>query len=368
MSKNSKQSNLTPNQYKSAKVAFLGDVSLNDDYVEFYKNKKKPFNQITPLMNSFDYVVGNLECMAEGQDGENTLKVPRLKTTVNTLEYLKDINLNCALLAHNHIYDNLMDGYKKTTSYLRSNDIDFLGAGESIKDSEEPLIVELDGIKLCMLNYVTSDTNPSLPDNAEVYLNHFDKEKIIKDIKSNKDKVDHVVLLLHWGGRHEGAYYPDYDLPELGKIFIDNGADIIIGNHSHTWQPYEIYKEKYIFYSLGNFCFSDAYEFNYEINQARATKSVIVEVDFSKKDYTIHLHPIRNIKGYIKKDMSILKEHTKRQHIFSLINKHKLFWTLYHYQHKYLFPIYYYFFGNSRTFLTQFKRLELSKIKYYFFR
>jgi len=51
-------------------------------------------------------------------------------------------------------------------------------------------------------------------------------------------------MFLHWGGNMEGAKFPDWNQPKEAKDFIDAGADLIVGNHSHTIQPYEIYKGK----------------------------------------------------------------------------------------------------------------------------
>ena len=120
-----------------------------------------------------------------------------------------------------------------------------------------PLIISENGVTIGLLNYVTQDTNPNLPENAGICLNMFDEHKAEQDILSLKPKVDHVVVLLHWGGRVEGGMFPDFDQPGIARQLIDCGADLIIGHHSHTFQPVEVYKGKHIFYSLGNFCFSD---------------------------------------------------------------------------------------------------------------
>jgi len=351
-----------------AKISFLGDIALNDDYILLKKDKKKPFKEVSSFLKDSNYVIGNLECMLQGKDGENELKIPRLKTTLETFNYLNEINLNCALLAHNHIYDNLVDGYIKTIDFLNKNQIDSLGAGLSRKEACQPLIKTINDLEFCFLNYVTLDTNPKLPNDSKIYLNELEKDNVLNDIKKYRKNCDYIILLFHWGGGHEGGNFPEMYQSVLAKRFIDKGADLIIGNHSHTFQPYEIYKGKYIFYSLGNFCFSNIDEFQYEINQNRATKSIILTIHFSKNNYSIDIKPIKNNNSYIENDNKLLYEYDKRQKIFSLMKNSKFLWISYHYYHKYLFPIYYYFLGNNRNPIDRLKKIKLKKIKFYFLR
>jgi hypothetical protein len=270
------------------KVSFLGDIAFNGDYIELYKKKQNPFERLKENLFVADYVIGNLECMAKGNTGENLKKRPRLTSTYETLNFLKNINLNIACLAQNHIYDHLEDGFAKTVDFLENNQIKYLGASNEQSDIDKSLILEKGGVKIGLLNYVTFDTNPNIPDNAGVYLNFFDIEKCKTDIRKIKSTVDHVVLSLHWGGKVEGGFYPDSLQQQIGRALIDNGADLIIGHHSHTVQPFEKYRGKYIFYSLGNFCFSDFwFEDRFYFLPKRRKITLILDVYFSKKSYNI---------------------------------------------------------------------------------
>ncbi len=310
-------------------ISFVGDISFNDSYIEYYKKEINPFENILPLLRSKDYVIGNLECMAEGGRGENLLKKPRLTTTVDTLDYLNTLNVNVVSLAQNHIYDHLEEGFIKTTSFLKNNNILYLGASLNKTDAEKSLIISKEGITIGFLNYVTSDTNPKMPSDAKVYLNNFTIEKVISDVKELKKKANHVVLLLHWGGRVEGGLFPDFDQPELAKKIIDAGADLIIGHHSHTLQPYEIYKNKYIFYSLGNFCFSD-YVFDGVFNPLppRQKVSTIVSVVFEKNNYKIDLDFFINEKTTFK-NVNYLPKLKNRNNLYKILFKSVYLWKIY---------------------------------------
>lgn len=322
------------------KINFLGDISLNDDYIRLFKEGKNPFAEIEPVLAGADFVVGNLECMAKGDQGENELKKPRLTTTLETLNYLKNIRLKVASLAHNHVYDHLEDGFSKTTNFLKSNQIKYLGAGFTPEEAAKPVILKQGDISVGLLNYITGDTNPNLPENAGVILNVFDFDKCKNDILALKPQVNHIVLLLHWGGRVEGGLYPDWDQPRIARALIDAGADLIVGHHSHTIQPYEIYKGKYIFFSLGNFCFSD-YWFEGVFNPMPESRmeTVLVKVNFDKDNYDVFISYYRNNRTEFRKDLHYETVVARRNWISKTLMNKKYFWYVYYFFHKHIHPV-----------------------------
>jgi poly-gamma-glutamate synthesis protein (capsule biosynthesis protein) len=317
-------------------ISFLGDVALNGNYRVFQQNNINPFIEVQSDLQAQDFVIGNLECLARGSKGENMLKKPRIGTEVETLQLLKKINLSAATLAHNHIFDHLAEGYINTTTFLKQNNIDSLGASIRNSDVSDPLIKKINGLSFCFLNYVTRDTNPNLPENATIYLNYFDIEKAQKEIKEYRGQNDYVVLLLHWGGRVEGGFYPDWNQPIIARKLIDSGADLIIGHHTHTIQPFEIFKGKYIFYSLGNFCFSD-FVFNGEKHfvASRGERAVIITVTFNKTNYSVNQKYFKNQDGILIHYERYEYKIKWRQFIFKLISNSKLLWNLYFFYKKY---------------------------------
>lgn len=322
------------------KISFLGDISLNDKYTEMYSNGENPFVKFEQLLSDQDFVIGNLECFPKGDDGENLLKRPRLTTNYDTLNFLKNINLKIACLANNHVYDHLESGFVKARHFLESNNIKYLGAGLSEKEAAKEIIVQKNGIKVAFLNYVTEDTNPSLPLNSKLYVNIFHLGKVIKDIKDIRDKVDYVVLLLHWGGKVEGGLFPDFEQPKLARKLIDTGADLIIGHHSHTFQPFEKYKNKFIFYSLGNFAFSD-YSFNNEITPLsdRRKISPVILVDFYKNEIKVDIKVFKNALNEYIPLYNYNRKMKIKNVLFTRILKIKLCWYFYFIHFRYVLPI-----------------------------
>lgn len=61
------------------KVAFIGDISFNDAYVDLHKQGERPFDAVGRILKRYDYVIGNLECLSKGDNGENEYERLRLK-------------------------------------------------------------------------------------------------------------------------------------------------------------------------------------------------------------------------------------------------------------------------------------------------
>ena len=346
------------------KISFLGDVSLNGQYDEFYEKENKPFLKIAECLKN-SVVVGNIECFARGSQGVNELKKPRLETNVETLNYLKDFNIQIASLANNHVYDHLEDGFEKTIHFLKENKIKTIGASLENEKHKKPIIVEGSNIKVAILNYVTDDTNPNPPSDTRIKVNYFELETVIYDIHMIKESVNYVVLTLHWGGRVEGGMFPDWNQPKIAHLLIDAGADLIIGHHSHTIQPYEIYKGKHIFYSLGNFCFSN---FNFEgknhVMPKRGQHTIIPEITFYRDRYFVNNSFWRNRNEYYS-EMIMYKYKLLTNNLIFKLHKYKVFWLLYFFIHKKVNPILFYLLRNDMTTYEKLMRLNIIKFKRY---
>ncbi|MFW9875649.1 MAG: CapA family protein, partial [Candidatus Thorarchaeota archaeon] len=231
-------------------ISFLGDISLIGKYREFSAKNINPFLKISSVLQKSTYVVGNLEALSEGIYGENLLKKTRLKTDLRTLNFLKNIHVNLVTLANNHVYDNLLDGFEKTLNFLNSNSINYIGAAINTADLNKIYIEKIKSFRLAFLNYVHPDTKPSIPKNCPIKINEYKTDEIVKDIIFAKKRADYIFLLIHWG--HDNSYYPAPWQRREAKIFIEAGADFIIGHHSHTMQGFEKIGNGYAFYGLGN--------------------------------------------------------------------------------------------------------------------
>jgi poly-gamma-glutamate synthesis protein (capsule biosynthesis protein) len=101
------------------------------------------------------------------------------------------------------------------------------------------------------------------------------QDSILSAIKSIRDSVDFIIVVIHWGKERE--YHPDKKQTTMGHALINAGADLVVGHHPHVLQPIEKYRGKYIAYSLGNFVFGG------NINP-REKKTMILQTCFLKNE------------------------------------------------------------------------------------
>ena len=156
-------------------------------------------------------------------------------------------------LANNHILNYGQSGLKQTYDFLNQYQIPFY---YSHQDDYKFTTQTIDNISFGFLGYDLVTYPPNIANNiAQSEL----IEQIISDISQYNNQVDWLVISLHWGNE----YLPQAETWRVNLVhrLIDAGADIIHGHHPHVIQPSEIYKDKPIFYSLGNFIFDQSWSY-----------------------------------------------------------------------------------------------------------
>jgi gamma-polyglutamate biosynthesis protein CapA len=236
------------NEKHEIKLLFVGDVMMTR-YVE--KRIKKlnreyiyPFEKILNYLKTFDYVIANLE----GPISDKGVKVGskysfRMKPDV--AEALSKANINIVNLANNHIFDYGKVAFEDTLKNLEKNNIKHIG------NSYKPLIIEKEGVKIGFLGF--SDFLKHLEVKEGKIGIAIVNSNLSEIIKKAKEKVDILIVSFHWGEEYKKI--ANERQRKIAKIAIDSGADLVIGHHPHIIQNIEKYKDKFIFYSLGNFIF-----------------------------------------------------------------------------------------------------------------
>ncbi|MDP6415634.1 MAG: CapA family protein [Gammaproteobacteria bacterium] len=245
------------NNHTSITLQFIGDISLNGLFCnpQHHQAVADNMSEIAARLGSCDLRIGNFESPVWGTGGVNKLKSPRLCTTRQTAECLRPLGLDVALLANNHVYDCLEDGFANTTGFLNDIGVKWLGAGTSETDAARPLVLNCGDMSLGLLNYVGAETNPSLPDNSGVFVNWLDKDRVLQDVVNLATQVDKVLVFVHWG-TVEQVRYPEVRHRRLARSAIDAGAQVFVGCHAHCLQGDEQWGSGHIFYGMGNFLFS----------------------------------------------------------------------------------------------------------------
>jgi poly-gamma-glutamate synthesis protein (capsule biosynthesis protein) len=212
-----------------------------------------PFQKIAPLMRDKDLVLVNLE---------SPLSIhPRVhgffRSDPGYAQAMKEIGISMVSLANNHIFDAGEIGFLDTLKHLEEAGIPYTGAGRNFQEARLGQSVQLDGMRLRFLNY-TQYCNSGFNSIANEYPGTLplDRHLIIEDIKAAKPDTDFVFVVLHWGYENQPNVHPEQ--VKIAHALIDAGADAIIGHHPHVPHGIEIYKQRPIVYSLGNFIFGQA--------------------------------------------------------------------------------------------------------------
>ncbi len=236
-----------------SKILLLGDICLTGYSISDPHLTDRIQNSIVHI----DHIFANLEFSFHDKlipDNINYNKVSLFApSSVSTL--LSSITGVC--LANNHSMDLGYDTAKYTKELLETHNIKSWGIGANLNDARAPQIIKIDNYALAILSYSCLTTNgenyatfscPGVPPLSVEY--------VIEDIAAAKQlKSDFIMVSLHWGV--ENSHMPTPDQVAIAHKIIDEGADLIWGHHPHTIQPVELYKNKIIAYSLGNFAFRD---------------------------------------------------------------------------------------------------------------
>jgi hypothetical protein len=200
-------------------------------------------------------IIFNMELPISEQVNEKPRsKGPRLLSTPQVLSRIKSWSPGFATLATNHILDGGETGLAHTLFSLKEEGFSTVGAGMNQSDIIKPLIWETAEGSLAILNWVFAETNPDWMQVPGPNCWPGMSEASSK-LHALKKEVDWILIIAHWSDELFG--YPTLDDREIAKSLINKGADIVIGHHPHVVRGFELVAEKPIYYSLGNFFFSE---------------------------------------------------------------------------------------------------------------
>lgn len=215
--------------------------------------KNSVFDQkLTELFQQADLNITNLECPLTKFSKAIEKSGPALKAEPKMVEALKSNHFNLVTLANNHIMDYGSQGLKDTIDILDKNSISHVGAG--LKNEQIDVIYhEHNGILLAIVNFCENEWSTIAKSGYTA--NGFSEIDAFYSIKNAQSKADHVIVIHHGG--HEMYNLPSPRLKKTLRFFVDCGADVVINHHTHCVSANEVYQDKPIYYSLGNFVFDN---------------------------------------------------------------------------------------------------------------
>ena len=265
------------NTARQLKMLFFGDMMLDRhvgekikanglDYLfeELASSTKENF------FSGYDLISVNLEgAVTNNGEHYNPIMSYDFAFHPNIINQLKKYNFNFFNLANNHFADQGEQGIIETRKNLQLLNFDFSGCRDRKTGKCSSKIIKKENKKIGMAGF------------SMVYgkLDELAVEKIVADLASTTDLV---VVNIHWGVEYE--HYFNKTQQNIAHKIIDAGADIVIGHHPHVVQGIEVYKNKLIFYSLGNFVFDQ-----YFSTDTQEGLAISVSIDDSNNFYLFPL-------------------------------------------------------------------------------
>ena len=303
-------------------MTFTGDINIAEGEPttkELDKNNGDITKCISPelikYMKDADITLVNNEFCYSDRGAPLANKMWTFRAGPERAKVLNALGVDVAQLANNHVYDYGQEAMYDTFSALEAVGIPYVGAGRTLEEAMKPYYTEVDGKKIAIVAASRAEKykmTPQATDTTPGILRCYDTELFVQTIKEARANADYVVAVVHWGTEHT-TVLEDVQRSSA-REYIDAGADVIIGGHSHCLQGIEYYEDKPIFYSLGNFWFDE-----YNVDTMLVNIRISGNDDGDKIDVSV-VPAVQDgtLQGCVTR---ICTQEEDKSRIFSLLNK-----------------------------------------------
>lgn len=268
-----KSNNKSDEEEYSLSLVMVGDNLIHDKiYNEAMKHGNgkydfKPiYEEIKPIVSKYDLAYYNQETILGGAD-IGVSSYPAFNSPFEVGDAMIDAGFNLVSLATNHTLDRGTKAIMKSCEYWKDQDkVMAVGSYCSREDRDRIRIETKNNISYTMLNYTYGTNGIGVPEGQEYLVNVWPvtgnnpnndskyqayKETIKKDIDAVRDRVDVLIVAMHWGIEYQER--PNNYQEDMASYLASLGVDIIIGTHPHVIQPVTWLDNTLVIYSLGNF-------------------------------------------------------------------------------------------------------------------
>lgn len=275
------------------RISAVGDILCNDELLQdgYQKDTKtyyfdNMFQNITGFISKSDAVIGTMETSFTNNQysGYGNRNSPK-----EFGQAVKKSGINLVSITTNHSLDYGISGLKETKKYLQ--EIGFSTVGDRLEE-QTVNIQEIKGTKIAFLSYTYGVENQNKKTKEELgSINIYDEKIAKEELEYANENADYTFVIMHWGDPY--ATEPSKEQKQIADFLIENGADVILGNHPAAIQPMEVRQNKegenvFIAYSLGNYISSIDNEkskvelvLNIELRKDEEGKIVLSKVDYT---------------------------------------------------------------------------------------
>lgn len=255
-------------------LVMVGDALIHDKiYKEALINGNNIDYDFSPMLvnikdviSAYDLAYYNQETILGGTD-LGLSSYPAFNSPYEVGDAFIDAGFNLVSLATNHTLDKGQKAVINSINYWNSKEnVLAVGSYNSTSDRNKENILTKNDITYTMLNYTYGTNGIKVPSSKEYLVNiwpvtgvdpstdisyqHY-KETVKNDINNVRDKVDLLLVAMHWGTEYQLS--PNLYQKDMASYLASLGVDIVIGTHPHVIQPIEWIGDTLVIYSLGNF-------------------------------------------------------------------------------------------------------------------
>ena len=264
----------------TVRLAAVGDIMLGDmpacygfgvmSTIDQGVSENYPWQGVRARLSQSDLRFGNLEAVLS-DIGRNRLWLPSLymRGRPEYIEHVRNAGFDVLSVANNHMMQHGKGAFRDTVERLEQAAIVPVGQIDADTSGPRASVMNVKGLQL---GFLGTSMRPEEYRPHDVAYSIADEDTIVAAIKALRDRVDHVVLSVHWGDEY--IRRPSGDQVTMAKHFIDAGASVVLGHHPHVLQGIQRYNGGVIAYSLGNFVF--------DMWMPDTRQSIICEIFLSK--------------------------------------------------------------------------------------
>jgi poly-gamma-glutamate synthesis protein (capsule biosynthesis protein) len=275
-------------------LCFAGDINFDDTWsnmVYYHNHGDNIYNCIDEdfinEMNAADIMWINNEFTYSYGGTPMPGKAYTFRADPDNVSILSQLGVDIVGLANNHVYDYGEEAFLDTLVTLDNAGIPYVGAGRNIDEASSPVYMQLGDLTIAYVAASRAEKNKMTPEATATtpgILRCYDPEKFIAEIQEASENADFVIALPHWGTEYSTTL--EKAQTSTAREYIDAGADVIIGAHSHCLQGMEYYNGALVAYSLGNYWFNE-----------KTLDTMLLEVEISGTGSTIESVEVQIIPG-----------------------------------------------------------------------
>lgn len=261
-----KEYSVKPAETGKLTLGFVGDIGFAEGYatIRVFRENGEDVNavmgqEVLSTLQGVDIMMANNEFPYSDRGAPTPDKTYTFRAKPETVNIMKDLGVDIVSLANNHAYDYGPDALSDTVDILNGVQLPFVGAGKNYEEASKPAYFHVYDKVISYVSatqierYGNPDTKEATADSPGV-MRTLDATKFVETIKEAEANSDFVVVYVHWGS--ESTDLVEQSQRDLARAYVDAGADLIIGDHSHCLQGIDYVDNVPVFFSLGNFWFN----------------------------------------------------------------------------------------------------------------